>query len=223
MEQEDVGLYINPFNYRDKETNSLFGNTFTRAFGYVRNYNRNGLSGKNYHFSSFDEIQYIIENLSSICDDYVLLSSDQEMMISAKDNTQIDYEKVLSQSEYGRSYWEKYDIKKDGIYTIRYLKNGGWKILTYMNREDVLEYNIANQYTILIFVAVFGVIVILVMIIIVKRFTRPLSELAMQMKAISAGDFKARVRVVSGDEIGMVGDAFNLMAEHLEDSIKKDS
>ena len=75
-------------------------------------------------------------------------------MISAKDNTQIDYEKVLSQSEYGRSYWEKYDIKKDGIYTIRYLKNGGWKILTYMNREDVLEYNIANQYTILIFVAV---------------------------------------------------------------------
>ncbi len=221
MEQEDVGLYINPFNYRDKETNSLFGNTFTRAFGYVRNYNRNGLSGKIIIFSSFDEIQYIIENLSSICDDYVLLSSDQEMMISAKDNTQIDYEKVLSQSEYGRSYWEKYDIEKDGIYTIRYLKNGGWKILTYMNREDVLEYNIANQYTILIFVAVFGVIVILVMIIIVKRFTRSLSELAMQMKAISAGDFKARVRVVSGDEIGMVGDAFNLMAEHLEDSIKK--
>lgn len=219
--QESKGLYVDPFNYRDKESNSLFGNTFTRAFGYVTSYNRNNLSGKIIIFSSFDEIQYIAGNLSDICEDYVLLSSNQEIMISSKDSTKTNFDEILRKSKYGNSYRERYAIEHDGIYTIRYLKNGGWKILTFMNKDEVLENNVASQYNILIFVAVFGVIVIIAMIIIVKRFTRPLRELAVQMKAISTGDFKARVHVVSGDEIGMVGDAFNLMAERLEDSIEK--
>ena len=212
---------MTPFNYRDKESNSLFGNTFTRAFGFVRSYSRDDLSGKIIIISSFDEIQYIAGNLSDICEDYTLLSSAQEELISPKDSAKMDYTHTLQKTKYGDSYWERYAIEYDGIYTIRYLKNGGWKLLTYMGKDEVVANNVASQYNILIFVAVFGVIVIIAMIVIVKRFTRPLSDLAIQMKAISTGDFKARVHVISGDEIGMVGDAFNLMAERLEDSIEK--
>ena len=217
--QESEAFYINPFDYRDKETNSLFGNTFTQVFGYVRPYSRNNLSGKLVIFSSFDEIRYIAGNMSDVIEDYVLLSSGQETMISSKKDTKTDYERTLP--EYGSTYWERYSIENGGIYTIRYLKNGGWKILTYMNRDEVLANNVANKYTILIFIAVFGVIVSIAMIIIVKQFTKPLKELAEQMKAISTGDFKARVRVASGDEIGMVGEAFNRMADQLEESIDK--
>lgn len=219
--QESGALYVSPFHYRDNESNSLFGNTFTNAFGYVTSYNRDGLSGKIIIISSFDEIQYIAWNLSDICGDYVLLSSTQDVLISAKEKTKTNYEDALPKMKYGDSYYERYAIEDDGIYTLRYLKNGGWKILTYMNKDEVVANNAASQYHILIFVAAFGVIVIIAMIVIVKRFTRPLSDLAVQMKAISMGDFKARVHVVSGDEIGMVGDAFNLMAERLEDSIEK--
>lgn len=219
--QESGALYVSPFHYRDNESNSLFGNTFTNAFGYVTSYNRDGLSGKIIIISSFDEIQYIAWNLSDICGDYVLLSSTQDILISAKEKTKTNYEDALPKMKYGDSYYERYAIEDDGIYTLRYLKNGGWKILTYMNKDEVVANNAASQYHILIFVAAFGVIVIIAMIVIVKRFTRPLSDLAVQMKAISMGDFKARVHVVSGDEIGMVGDAFNLMAERLEDSIEK--
>lgn len=219
--QESEALYVTPFNYRDKESNSLFGNTFTRAFGFVRSYSRDDLSGKIIIISSFDEIQYIAGNLSDICEDYTLLSSAQEELISPKDSAKMDYTHTLQKTKYGDSYWERYAIEYDGIYTIRYLKNGGWKLLTYMGKDEVVANNVASQYNILIFVAVFGVIVIIAMIVIVKRFTRPLSDLAIQMKAISTGDFKARVHVISGDEIGMVGDAFNLMAERLEDSIEK--
>lgn len=219
--QESGALYVSPFHYRDNESNSLFGNTFTNAFGYVTSYNRDGLSGKIIIISSFDEIQYIAWNLSDICGDYVLLSSTQDVLISAKEKTKTNYEDALPKMKYGDSYYERYAIEGDGIYTLRYLKNGGWKILTYMNKDEVVANNAASQYHILIFVAAFGVIVIIAMIVIVKRFTRPLSDLAVQMKAISMGDFKARVHVVSGDEIGMVGDAFNLMAERLEDSIEK--
>ena len=49
-----------------------------------------------------------------------------------------------------------------------------------------------------------------------RRVLRPLSEMAEISRLISAGDYRARVRVTSGDEVGHLGDAFNGMADSLE-------
>jgi two-component system sensor histidine kinase BaeS len=49
-----------------------------------------------------------------------------------------------------------------------------------------------------------------------RRVLRPLSRMADVTRALAAGDYTARMRVDTGDEIGQLGDAFNRMADSLE-------
>jgi signal transduction histidine kinase len=49
-----------------------------------------------------------------------------------------------------------------------------------------------------------------------RRVLRPLSQMSNITKAIAAGNFHARVDVVTGDEVGQLGLAFNRMADSLE-------
>lgn len=49
-----------------------------------------------------------------------------------------------------------------------------------------------------------------------RRALRPLSEMAEVTRRLSAGDYSARVRAPSGDEVGELGRAFNTMADSLE-------
>ena len=49
------------------------------------------------------------------------------------------------------------------------------------------------------------------------QITRPLTELTDIVSRMSAGDLSQRASYVSGDEVGRLGKAFNLMAEQLEE------
>lgn len=49
-----------------------------------------------------------------------------------------------------------------------------------------------------------------------RRALRPLSEMAEVTRRLSAGDYSARVRAPTGDEVGELGRAFNSMADSLE-------
>lgn len=51
---------------------------------------------------------------------------------------------------------------------------------------------------------------------IARRFSQPILELADVASAIRGGDLNARARVSSSDEVGLLGHAFNSMAESLE-------
>ena len=52
-----------------------------------------------------------------------------------------------------------------------------------------------------------------------RRFTKPIMHLVEGTKAISRGDFDAKVKIKTGDEIEGLGDAFNKMAEQVKSSI----
>ena len=49
-----------------------------------------------------------------------------------------------------------------------------------------------------------------------RRVLRPLSQMAEASRQFAAGNFASRVEVISGDEVGQVGAAFNQMADGLE-------
>ncbi|GAB4579030.1 MAG: hypothetical protein Fur0022_17680 [Anaerolineales bacterium] len=55
-------------------------------------------------------------------------------------------------------------------------------------------------------------------ITIMRRISRPLSELALATGQMASGDLSARVHVITDDEVGQVGLAFNQMAQTLETS-----
>lgn len=221
-ESERAEDFIDPFVFSmDDNKSSWFGNAFTRGYGYVTPYNKDGITGRLVIVSSYDEIVYIVNNLSSYSNDYVLLARDKHVVIPSKEEIDIDYKEVLSNCEYGDSYLEGYYIRQDGIFTLRNIQVSGWTLLTYISKEEILERNTTQSYMILISVGLFGIITISATILVLRKFIAPLKEVSGQMEIIASGNFGARVSIESGDEIGQVGESFNIMASKLEETIRE--
>ena len=55
-------------------------------------------------------------------------------------------------------------------------------------------------------------------LLLARRVTRPIAALAASVRRVGAGDFDTRVEVEGGDEIGMLGRAFNAMTDELRES-----
>jgi len=51
-----------------------------------------------------------------------------------------------------------------------------------------------------------------------QQVTRPLARLTAATNAVSAGDYDYRVHIARGDELGQLGDAFNVMATRVSES-----
>jgi len=55
-----------------------------------------------------------------------------------------------------------------------------------------------------------------------RRFTEPITQLVVETKAISRGEFDHRVAIKTGDEIEGLGDSFNEMAQRVKSAIEKE-
>lgn len=99
--------------------------------------------------------------------------------------------------------------------------DNGCYIYIRTNFESMKEsVNISNRF--LVYVGVFVlVIVIFVMWIVGRSFTRPILELADIAKRMSNLDFTARYTGTSQDEIGELGCSINHLAEQLERNIRE--
>lgn len=212
-------MFTEPFVLSQGDSTTIFGGVFTRGYGYVQEYHKNGIDGRLVVISSYDEIAYIIQDIGDYCEDYVLLNEENRVIQPGIEHSSIDCGKVLQNMEYGDSYLEGSCIAEEGIYAVRWLEPGGWKLISYLNRDEVLSKNRSQSLMILFSVALFGIVVITALIIIVRKFIRPLSEVSEQMRAVAQGDLKARVVIHSQDEIGRAGESFNIMAGRLEKMI----
>lgn len=212
-------MISNPFNYSATDTESLFGSMFRQGFAYTSRYSKNGIEGTLVIISSFDEMIYIAEDLGERYTNYLFLDRDNDTVGLGQGDIK-DAEKILNESTYGKTYQEKYYIDQGGVYNVRFLDIGDWKLVTRLTRSQVLDMGDTQSYLILISIGVFGIIAIILVALIVRKFISPLGDVLHQMEVISHGDFDARVDIVSEDEIGEVGQAFNAMAEQLEELIR---
>ncbi len=72
-----------------------------------------------------------------------------------------------------------------------------------------------------LFVTIGGVVLLwgaLIAYLLARRFTRPILQMASMAESIATGGLRARVEVESRDEIGKLGEAFNVMSEELAHS-----
>ncbi len=219
FKNKESGFFIEPFSY-DGDSSTVFGNKFNMAYAYVMPYREKTSRGTVTVISTFDQISSIAENMQNYSNDFLLLNHENEAIKPSVPNSAIDVKKVLSNISYGDTYKEGYYLEDDAITTVCFSDRGDWKIICRLTRKDILE----NNKSLLLFdqlmVAVFGICVILLMIPLVKRFTRPLSKVSEQMNEIAKGNLDARVRIESKDEIAEVGQAFNIMAEKLQENIQ---
>lgn len=217
--QED--MFVKPFPFTRGESKTVFGREFSMGYGFVHNYSKNGISGSITIISSFDEIIYIVKNVSDYSKDYLLLTNDNSKVEPSVSNSKIDPDKTLKNLTYGDSYMEGYYSDSNGVSTVRISEYGNWKLMSRLSKKDI----IANSHSVIVLsellIAIFGICVIIIMVPIVRRFTKPLGEVSRQMGEIAKGNLEARIMVRSKDEIGEVGDAFNIMSEKLKDNINK--
>lgn len=215
---KESGFFIEPFSY-DGDSSTVFGNKFNMAYAYVMQYKDKGSKGTITVISTFDQISYIAESMQDYSNDYLLLNNENEAIRPSVANTAIDVDKVLPNITYGETYKEGYYKENDAITTVRFSNQGDWKIICRLTRKDILHNNRSLIFFDEILVAVFGICVILIMIPLVEKFTKPLSKVSEQMNEIAKGNLSARVRIESKDEIAEVGQAFNIMAEKLQENI----
>ena len=103
------------------------------------------------------------------------------------------------------------------ISSFKRLKTTGWIIASnFPQSEAYAPVYQAQRYLLLALVTVF-LISFLVVWLTMKHLTAPLISFTRQIRALTAGKSSlARVRIETGDEIGVLGEAFNLLLEELE-------
>lgn len=219
--EKAIDMFIEPFPFAKGESKSLFGSDFSMVYGFINNYKKNGISGNITIISSFDEIIYIVENVSDYSKDYLLLTNDNTRVKPSIANSDIDPDTVLNNLVYGKSYNEGYYQDADSVSTVRIAQHGNWKLISRLTKNDIINNNRSLILMVEILMALFGIFIVAIMVPIVKRFTKPLAELSRRMGEIANGNLDVRVEVYTKDEIGEVGEAFNIMSGRLKDIINK--
>lgn len=110
------------------------------------------------------------------------------------------------------------------IAVTRYIREAGLGIVGQIDQSEVFGpvQQLAQQ--VIVFAALLILFTLLVSSFIGDLFVRPILRLATAARKLSRGDFSARAKMSSSDEIGQLGHVFNNMAEDLEkqDQAKSD-
>ena len=113
-------------------------------------------------------------------------------------------------------------VRKDGvIYIVLSSNENTWKTVAVLDESAVYRNTKINT----IIFAVIGLLIILLSIFISYKFsnwfTKPLRELSHNMKEVQNGNLMVRVNINNKDEIGDLGESFNIMTERLDQSLKR--
>ena len=175
--------FLNPFAY-DGESDTAFGNIFNMVYGYTMEYIYHGQKGNLTVIASFDQLYYIANQMKDYSNDYLFLDKNNQILQPSVKETQIDVNATLKNMKYGKSYKEGYWQQEDGITTVRFSEEDGWKIICRQSRKDILDNNRSLIFLVEILILCFGLGIVLVMIPIVNHFTGPLTDVSKQMNEI---------------------------------------
>ena len=98
----------------------------------------------------------------------------------------------------------------------------GWVLVGY-NTEDIFLTKFIKTFNVrLIYISLLiGIAGIIVAFILSSQMTRPLRDLIKATKNISAGNLNENVKISDIDEIGILGNSFNQMAQRLQNAEKR--
>ncbi len=97
----------------------------------------------------------------------------------------------------------------------------GWSIGVVVPEDEILApiYNLGRVS--LMTVAVGVLVILLIIILLTSRITKPLKEFTNLMKKVSDGDYSVRAQVKTHDEVGNLGNSLNHMLEKQEILIRQ--
>ncbi|MCK5174643.1 MAG: HAMP domain-containing protein [Planctomycetes bacterium] len=117
-------------------------------------------------------------------------------------------------TEHGGSSFTAYTYQKD----FKDLPNLHWRLLLQQDPDHLFasinSLKRATVYTILIFVGILSVVAF----VFADRLSRPISAISSAAQALGQGDLDTRVPVTGHDEIGILSESFNTMAQNVQQS-----
>jgi nitrate/nitrite-specific signal transduction histidine kinase len=93
-----------------------------------------------------------------------------------------------------------------------------WNLIKVESWADVMRPSLPYRQLLLVLLALGVIVPVLVTAYGVRHITRPIQKLIRASAQVTAGQFKHRIEVKTGDEIEALADQFNLMSAELDDS-----
>lgn len=113
---------------------------------------------------------------------------------------------------------------KDKISAYDKIEKNGWNIIASAYVNEILDDTQGILYSIIIISLIALAIAAIISVIYSRSLTNPIKNLLNDMEQVKKGNFSVRCNVKSKDEIGKLGDGFNIMLEsvgNLISSIKR--
>ncbi|MEK4031198.1 methyl-accepting chemotaxis protein [Pseudobacillus sp. FSL P4-0506] len=130
-----------------------------------------------------------------------------------------DFLKTVYSKESGQFKYEFQGKEKLMNFTTNELT--GWKLGGSVEQSVIDESAMPVFYKTLIVIVLAMLIGAVVVFLIIRSLTKPLSKLKEQALTVSQGDLTTRVDIQSNDEIGQLAQAFNAMQEKLRELVQK--
>jgi len=130
-----------------------------------------------------------------------------------------DQGKAIIQNESGTLQVDHQDTDLEIFYTT--VPKTGWKLGLAIPTKEVYAASNELLMNLLIMISVALVVMVAVIVILSRRITRPLEDLATQTQKVSEGHLDVQVHSDRNDEIGRLTNHFNSMVEGMRDFIRK--
>ena len=134
--------------------------------------------------------------------------------MSELDSNRIEPMSLGGISGMGTSFTDYRGEKVFGAY--RYIKNAEIGLVAKMDEEEVLARLDSFGFTLFLVILAVSFAIIGAAFFIANRLVQPIDQLIRTAELFSRGNFDSRVAVESVDEIGVLGETFNVMASSLQ-------
>jgi two-component system sensor histidine kinase YesM len=112
----------------------------------------------------------------------------------------------------------------DGFMTMEQINGVNWKLIVFTSQEALINRAKFIIYLLTVFSVTSTALILLLMMPVIIRITKPIIRLYYAMNAVSDGNLQTSVSIQTGDELERLGHGFNRMTNqlrvHLQDSIR---
>lgn len=120
---------------------------------------------------------------------------------------------LSERGEYGKTYLQNEELSDRYVF-VKTMRNG-WKIVTFMDKQRIIQLYRKVFSLVLWFSLVLFIITAILVLILSRTVSRPIIRLTRGVNRIMAGDYAARIRIRTGDELSELAESFNRLASRM--------